>query len=346
MYKGYIDNNQIEIVCYEEGWILESICKSLSKKLKELNPILIIKITNKPSGREGIIYFHFYYQIAKPVHNSRNIFYVTHIDKYHKALKLIELSKYNGEFFCVSEETASYVNNLLRDGNVYAIKPWSLHLKQIKKEKNRKITFGMFFRIYSDRRKGNFYIEDFIRKIILKNKNNKLIIYGSGFEKILEPIDTKNIKYINKEFKRSEYINYLKKCDYVIYFGKDEGSYSILDSSYLGIKVITINQGFHKDIPFKKGSHLVNKQKEIIEIAQTLTKRNFSSNKTITLKDLLNRKYPNKTKKDHLILKYLRSIILSKSNKKFKYIFWILDHLIYILIKNSKRFIKLFLRIN
>ena len=49
-------------------------------------------------------------------------------------------------------------------------------------------------------------------------------------------------------FFRRRYLKELKKIDYLIYLGSDEGSMSFLDAIQMGIKTIMIPQGFQYDL--------------------------------------------------------------------------------------------------
>ena len=51
-----------------------------------------------------------------------------------------------------------------------------------------------------------------------------------------------------KKFFRTIYISELRKIDYLIYLGNDEGSMTFMDAIQLGIKTIMIPQGFQYDL--------------------------------------------------------------------------------------------------
>lgn len=81
--------------------------------------------------------------------------------------------------------------------------------------------------------------------------NNKWAfrIMGSGWEDILVPLVAKGLQcdYF-PQFEPENHKLILESSDYCLYFGKDEGSMAILDAKNAGLKLITTNQGFHKDI--------------------------------------------------------------------------------------------------
>ena len=326
----YNKKNPVEIVCYKNGWIYEAIAEDFFKQIKDKYPNRDIRITKYPTLREKVIYIHLWFMVAiEPIRNSRNIYYVSHLDKLKKIIKIIKLAKLNSEFLCMSQETAEYLSNIIRNKKIYAVSPKSFHFKN-KKSNNKKITFGLFTRIYKDKRKKDKLIRKFIDIInSSSNKNAELIIYGEGFENIIKN-QSKNIIYDKTKFNKNTYIKYHNKCDYVVYFGQDEGAYSILDAAANGKKVISTNQGFHKDINLSIGSHLVNNPIKIIEIIGSLIQDHKKNNKIITLEDCIEDKNINqKIIKDFKIKQIFRALTSPRDKSFIGYGIWILAFILF-----------------
>lgn len=74
-------------------------------------------------------------------------------------------------------------------------------------------------------------------------------IMGKDWHDILVPLvaDGLQVDYF-ADFDPKIHKEILDSSDYCLYFGKDEGSMAILDAKQAGLKIITTNQGFHKDI--------------------------------------------------------------------------------------------------
>lgn len=260
---------KVEIICYEKGWIIESISKNYKSKIAKLKNISVNLSFFSPNPNRDI-YIHLYYLYAKPVLGARNIIYVTHVNNWYSILNIIYLSsKYsNIELACLSIQTVNYLKKIIKDKNIYCINQESLHFNK-KKNKIKILTFGIFFRLYKDDRKSRQHIIRLI-EIVRQNKLKcRLIIYGHGFD---EFIDNKcnNIIYDKSFFDKYKYKKYLQSCDYVVAFGKDEGYVSILDASSLGIKILALNQGYHRDIKLAPFSQLFENADQIIFAIKTI----------------------------------------------------------------------------
>lgn len=60
-------------------------------------------------------------------------------------------------------------------------------------------------------------------------------------------------------FNIEKYKNYIRNCNYIIYFGFDEGAFCVTDAVALNIPVIATKQGYHKDLNLPIGSELHSK---------------------------------------------------------------------------------------
>ena len=62
------------------------------------------------------------------------------------------------------------------------------------------------------------------------------------------------------KFEHEQYLHILEACDYLLYFGLDEGAMSVLDATQVGLKTIAPLVGFHREIgidyPFENQEEL------------------------------------------------------------------------------------------
>lgn len=249
---------KFEVINYENnGWIFEKISKIIEEELKKKYEKL-----NKCKFERVI--FHIHFDSVKNINeNYLNIIFVTHIDNIRKKIKIINLSKKkNTLFFTMSNDTKLFLSEIINPSFIYS----SNFFPNLKISKKKTYIFGFFFRNYEDGRKNNKLIENII-KIISESDNSKLIIYGSGFEKF---INYNNVIIYDEKFHKSKYIKLLKKCDFIIATGRDEGYVSILDATDLNIKTIAINQGYHKDFALAKGSLLAENEKILLQILTSI----------------------------------------------------------------------------
>ena len=74
-------------------------------------------------------------------------------------------------------------------------------------------------------------------------------------------------------------------CDYVRAYGKDEGYFSVLDATSLNIKILAIDQGFHRDLSLAKGSLLFSSHCQLNQYLKNLVS-SFSVNDNLEILDL------------------------------------------------------------
>jgi hypothetical protein len=262
--------NKIQFVIGEKGWIIEAIAKQWMKRLKEVCGEANVCCTYGRPVEGSEIYFHFIYLHALPVAGARNIVYVTHVDYFFKGLVLLKLAKLGVEFVTMSFQTKSLLENFLPGAAVHCISPKSIHFDHESVPEADPLTFGLFFRLYPDKRKKNALVESLISKIKSSPAGVKLIIYGAGFEYYLKDKNTTNIIYDDSSFSSVRYREYLQQCDYVLYFGMDEGAISVLDSACLSVPVLATRQGYHLDIDLPKGSMLFSSGLEVLRAVEFL----------------------------------------------------------------------------
>jgi hypothetical protein len=304
---------KVEVICYEKGWIIESISRNYKLKIEKLKNVKCNLVFFSPNPNKDI-YFHIYYLYAKPILGARNIIYVTHINNWYSTLYIVYLSnKYsNIEFACLSLQTVIFLKNIIKDTNIYSINQESIHFKKTN-DKIKILTFGIFFRLYKDDRKSKQHIINLIN-IAKKNKSKcRLIIYGQGFDGLFDK-ESQNIIYDKSIFDKYKYKKYLESCDYVLAFGKDEGYVSVVDASSLGIKVLALNQGYHRDIKLEKFSQLHENADQIISAIKTIL---LASNSNLypgyNIQDLVD-KIPLFSKKNQSFLNKILLVFLVKNN--------------------------------
>ncbi|MBL7003855.1 MAG: hypothetical protein ISR69_07515 [Gammaproteobacteria bacterium] len=269
----------IQIVLDTKGWILEVLANKcydeLSTNKEKFN--VSLKVGLGDPGKD--IYIHFIYLSAQIIPNAVNIVYVTHIDRYHKAFRLVRLSRKNAFSVTMSTSTEELVKKYTGVNNVIAQVPKSIHFNG--KDNFKKITFGIFSNLYPDKRKDDKTIAEFLSIANNFSQNIHVIIMGSGFNAIIKANNSLSYDYYNNGFNVKDYKDNLIKCDYVVYFGRDEGAISILDASTLDIPIIAIEQGYHKDICLSKYSKLCKSSNEMISVIKGICNQTLKQNSYI-----------------------------------------------------------------
>ena len=261
-------NIQIVLDSGGVGWILEALANKCYKELDSDRHFHVsFKVGLGDPGKD--VYIHFIYLSAQIIPNAINIVYVTHVDRWHKAFRLIRLARSHAYFVTMSTATQALVNRYIGPANIEPQVPKSLHFKYPLTH-NNKITFGIFSNIYPDKRKNDKVIMDFLSIVSNYSNNIHVIIMGSGYQEILETNIQLSCEYLDSEFNVKDYRYNLDRCDYVLYFGKDEGAISILDAATLNKPIIAINQGFHSDIPLSIYSKLCQSPEEMLNVIQSI----------------------------------------------------------------------------
>jgi len=249
-----MNKKSVEIVVEESGWIVDVLARKCFEELCQQENLYEVSYSNSLASEGKDIYIHFIYLNAKIIRGAINIVYVTHVDRWFKAFRLVRLARENVYFVTMSEDTLKLVKKYTGVEGVFAQVPESIHFKST--QSNRKIHFGIFSLLYPDNRKGNDAIENFLAYSSSQNQNVEITVYGKGWENLLANFPKLKINYYNNDFDIELYTGLLKKCDYVIYFGNDEGAISILDASTLDLPIIAISQGYHSDIRLSRYSKL------------------------------------------------------------------------------------------
>lgn len=261
----------IQIILDSTGWILEVLANQCYEELKAENGEfeVSLKVGKGDPGKD--IYIHFIYLNAHIMPSATNIVYVTHVDRWHKAFRLVRLAHAGAHFVTMSVATRYLVSRYTGVNSITTQVPKSIHFNQ--DQTARCATFGIFSNLYPDQRKGDQAIKSFL-SIIEKYPNAQAILMGSGYENVLSTISESSYSYIKGEFNLENYRESLDKCDYVLYFGKDEGAISILDAATLNKPVIAIDQGYHSDISLPFYSRLCQSSDEMIETIENICQAN------------------------------------------------------------------------
>jgi glycosyltransferase involved in cell wall biosynthesis len=260
---------RVSIKCGDRTWILGAWAKQWQNELSRNG--YEVTIDYDGADRTSQIHIHLNPDYAHPVDGRLNIVIVTHIDFYWKILNCIQLYRKGVSFICMSKHTESVLRRFMPRAQIFTITPQSLHFGPIPIPK--KITFGLFFRLYDDNRKNRSAIETLVNIVIEHSSKANLLIFGTGFENILRGKPADSITYISisaEEFDVEAYRSYLRMCDYVVYFGRDEGAISVLDAATLGIPVLATDQGYHRDIPLPTGSLLLDTADAICKVIKQL----------------------------------------------------------------------------
>jgi len=248
------------------GWILEALANKCYTELKEDTRFDVsLKVGLGDPGKD--VYIHFIYLSAQVIPNAINIVYVTHVDRWYKAFRLIRLARSQAYFITMSTATQALVNRYVGPVNIETQIPESLHFGY-SAEHNKRVTFGLFFNIYPDERKNDKIIMDFLSIASNYLDTVHVIIMGYGYEKILKTNMHLSYEYINSEFDVETYKKNLDRCDYILHFGKDEGAISILDAATLDKPIIAIKQGYHDDMPLSIYSKLCQSPEEILNTVE------------------------------------------------------------------------------
>jgi glycosyltransferase involved in cell wall biosynthesis len=145
----------------------------------------------------------------------------------------------------MSQHTKEFINfeldNLFAD-NLHVVSPIPM-IGEIK----RKIRLAYVSNSYSDGRKRESLLIEFLTKV--DPEWLQISLMGIGLEAVHEALFDNSIETVyTNYFDITKYNELLRSCDYFIYLGLDEGAISILDAVAAGVKVITTNQGFHREI--------------------------------------------------------------------------------------------------
>jgi glycosyltransferase involved in cell wall biosynthesis len=300
---------KVSIKARDRAWILAAMAEQWRNELSRSGHDVTVDFDS--ADHTSQIHIHFIADDALLVDGHVNVVVVTHIDFYWKILNCIQLYRKGVGFICLSKQTENTLKRFMPRAQIFTVTPRSLHFGPIPIPK--KITFGLFFRLYDDNRKNQSAIETLVNMVVEHSSMAHILIFGAGFENILGGKPTDAITYVPilaGNFDVESYRSYLRMCDYVVYFGRDEGAISVLDAATLGIPVLATDQGYHRDIPLPTGSLLLNTADAICQIIKQLIHSHSGKTSEVTLNDIIEKDDGNRCSTLEYYILILRSIFI------------------------------------
>lgn len=232
----------INIICEDQGWILEKFALKMRAELENQGYKCIIDDNVNP---EADINHHITYSSCSPLSPLHETCMITHIDSYNKIEKIKHILKSLMIGICMSCDT---MEKLVSYG-VPREKLCYINPAQDGLMKQKKYVLGITHRCYDgiDYRKRAGALVDICKAIDPMFFSFKIM--GSGWDDIVNEVRGMGfqIDYYN-EFDYEEYMNLMPSLDYYLYWGFDEGSMGYLDALRAGIGTIVTPQGYHLDV--------------------------------------------------------------------------------------------------
>jgi len=232
---------KVRIIDMESGWIIGKFARKLCEELVKLG--VDAEISDKRDPSADINHYPLYTYIDYS--NSRHIndtMMITHVDSLSKVELIKGRLKTYGMGICMSKYTMDYLTSLgvPREKLCY-INPAHDHVI-----KPRKYIIGLTYKTHEDCRKRDEFLIDIARN--LDKDYFKIVIMGSGWEKIISEIEALGVEteYYN-EFDYEQYVKLVPTFDFFLYFGNDEGNMGYLDALAAGVETIVTPQGYHLD---------------------------------------------------------------------------------------------------
>lgn len=229
---------KIHLVNYEQKFN-NGILSKYANKMKEWLDLL--KVENSISDKPRLdvdINHHINYLPYSP-NQTKNTLMITHIFEGYKLDKIKDQMKTADVGICFSQETADFlVRNGVSENKLSVILPAHDELPR------KKIKVAVVTNVYSD----NCKREEMFYELLKYLKENNLLdrfefrVMGSGWD--LKEYDILHYSAFDSIW----YKEVLEYCDYMLYFGLDEGAMSILDAKQVGLKCIAPSIGFHLNL--------------------------------------------------------------------------------------------------
>jgi hypothetical protein len=232
---------KVNIINYEQNYGINGILSKYAVKMQEelLKLNIDVKVTGAPDNSD--INHHINYRSYIPSGQIDTLM-VTHIwegDKLESLKKGMQTAKLG---ICFSKETEDKFKYL---GPMTTVLPAHDNIPR------RKKLVYIPTNVYPDNCKREQMLLDL-------HSDFHFVIMGKGWESLLK--DTKLEHSYIARFDYTAHHQILKRADYCLYFGLDEGSMGILDATQAGVKTIAPLQGFHHEIgidyPFDTGEEL------------------------------------------------------------------------------------------
>ena len=269
----------------KEGWILTKFAKKmyLHLKLMKYQCFLSKKAREDVDINHSIIFLFLKDKQALFPEKTINTTMLTHVNDDFRYRKVKSISKFLDAGIAMSKNHMDFIKKKnLGIKKLFAVLPPHDNDLEIKK-----IHIGIFSNLYNDGRKN----EAFFEKVFCNLDNNlfKLSIIGKGWQEIVLKLRKQKIEVnFYKKFFRTIYISELRKIDYLIYLGNDEGSMTFMDAIQLGIKTIMIPQGFQYDL---KKLITYPLKKDLSNLPMVLKKLSLEKKKFLIYKEKLTWRY-------------------------------------------------------
>ena len=269
----------------KEGWILTKFAKKmyLHLKLMKYECFLSKKARKDVDINHSIIFLFLKDKQALFPEKTINTTMLTHVNDDFRYRKVKSISKFLDAGITMSKNHMDFIKKKnLGIKKLFSVLPPHDNDLEIKK-----IHIGIFSNLYNDGRKN----EGFFEKIFCNLDNNlfKLSIIGKGWQEIVLKLRKQKIEVnFYKKFFRTIYISELRKIDYLIYLGNDEGSMTFMDAIQLGIKTIMIPQGFQYDL---KKLITYPLKKDLSNLPMILKKLSLEKKKFLIYKEKLTWRY-------------------------------------------------------
>lgn len=236
-------NISVHLVNYEQGMGINGILSKFANKMyEELSKLKEINVSIGDKPRDDVdINHHINYLQYKP-NKTKNTLMVTHIFDNYKRKALEEGMK-----------TADYGITMSKDMQSQLVK-WGFKKSKLPvilpahdSVPRRHQIVAILTNVYPDGCKREQMFVELAKT--LDNSQWAFRIMGKDWHDILVPLVANGLQVdYFAEFDYDVHKQILDSSDYCLYFGKDEGSMAILDAKNAGLKLITTNQGFHKEI--------------------------------------------------------------------------------------------------
>ena len=265
----------------KEGWILTKFAKKmyLHLKLMKYECFLSKKARKDVDINHSIIFLFLKDKQALFPEKTINTTMLTHVNDDFRYRKVKSISKFLDAGITMSKNHMDFIKKKnLGIKKLFSVLPPHDNDLEIKK-----IHIGIFSNLYNDGRKN----EGFFEKIFCNLDSNlfKISIIGKGWQEIVLKLREQKIEVnFYKKFFRTIYISELRKIDYLIYLGNDEGSMTFMDAIQLGIKTIMIPQGFQYDL---KKLITYPLKKDLSNLPMILKKLSFEKKKFLIYKKKL-----------------------------------------------------------
>lgn len=232
----------VHLVNWEKGSNNGILSKYANKMYEELCKWDDIAISIGGRPREDVDINHHINYLPYKANNTKNTLMVTHIWEGYKLNALKEGMKTADYGICMSGETQE---TLVKWGLDKEKLPVILPAHDGKPRRHQVV--AILTNVYPDGCKRAEMFTELAKT--LNNNEWAFRIMGKGWEDILVPLVANGLQVdYFPEFNYDTHNQILDSSDYCLYFGKDEGSMAVLDAKNAGLKIISTNQGFHKEI--------------------------------------------------------------------------------------------------